>query len=84
MLNAIPVVGWILDFLCRASLAFPFWLIWTVWGVGQKYFYFLPEVYLTPGFWNCVGVFIVVGILKTVFVPKLASINNEQKIGTSD
>lgn len=55
----------------------------SVFGIGEKYFYFLPTVYQDPGFWNCVGVFIVVPILKTIFVPKLVSVSNEQKVSTN-
>lgn len=82
MLNSIPFVGWLLDFILKASLSVPFWIIWTVGGIGEKYFYFLPEVYLRPTFWNCVGVFIVVPILKTIFVPRLVSVSNNQKVKT--
>ena len=65
MLNVIPVVGWFLDLAFSISLAVPFWLIWTVCGIGEKYFGFLPPVYLYPSFWNCVGVFIVVPIISS-------------------
>lgn len=78
MLNALPFVGWLLDFL-KVRLAAPFWFIWTVNGIGEQYFGFLPPVYLHPGFWNVVGVFIVVPILYGIFVPKLASVN--QSVG---
>jgi len=64
-MNNIPVLGWILDFVFKASLSVPFWVLWTKAGLGGKYFYFLPEVYLDPGFWNVVGVFILLGILKS-------------------
>lgn len=79
MLNAIPGIGWALDFFFKVSLAIPFWIIWTGFGIGEKFFYFLPPVYQTPGFWNCVGVFIVVPILKLIFVPKLASFHVSQE-----
>lgn len=74
MINAIPVIGWVISLVLMASLAVPFWFIWTVCGIGATYAYFLPAVYLAPGFWHCVGVFIVVGILKAVFVPKVANV----------
>lgn len=70
MINAIPVIGWALALFFTASLAVPFWFIWTVMGIGVTFAYWLPAVYLAPGFWQCVGVFIVVGILKAVFVPR--------------
>lgn len=75
MYSAIPIVGWLADLIAKASLAFPFWLIWTVFGLGEKYFYFLPSVYRAPSFWNCLGLFIAVPILYTIFIPKLASVH---------
>lgn len=57
------------------STAVPFWVIWTACGIGQKYFYWLPEVYLSPPFWHCVGLFMVIGILKRVLVPSFASVS---------
>jgi hypothetical protein len=75
MINIIPVFGWAVDFIVKASLAVPFWFVWTVCGIGDEYFYWLPSVYRAPSFWNCVGVFIVIPILKTVIVPKLASVS---------
>jgi hypothetical protein len=74
MINAIPVIGWAISLFFMASLAVPFWFIWTVCGIGATYAYWLPAVYLAPGFWHCVGVFIVVSIIKRVFVPTIASI----------
>ena len=79
-MNAIPIVGWFFSFVFNVSLALPFWLVWTVFGIGEKYGYFLPEVYRTPGFWACVGVFIAVEIIEGVFVPKFVSVSNSQKV----
>lgn len=79
MLNMIPGIGWILDLMFKASLAVPFWFIWTICGIGATYFYWLPKVYQTPGFWDCVGVFIVVPILKGIFIPTLASLSNNKE-----
>ena len=73
MINAIPILGWFLSAFFAVSLAVPFWFIWTVCGIGQTYAYWLPAVYLHPGFWDCVGVFIVMGIIKTIFVPRIVS-----------
>jgi hypothetical protein len=73
MLNVIPGLGWFLDLFFKISLSIPFWIIWTGFGIGEKYFYFLPPVYLRPGFWDCVGVFIVVPILKGIFVPRFVT-----------
>jgi hypothetical protein len=75
MINAIPVIGWALSLFFAASLAVPFWFIWTVCGIGATYAYWLPAVYLAPGFWICVGLFIVASIIKRVFVPTIVSVS---------
>lgn len=82
MLNNLPIIGWILDVVFKASLSLPFWIVWTLCGIGAKFFYFLPAVYLHPGFWECVGVFMVLGVLNG-FVPKFASVSqdNDNKAG---
>ena len=74
MLNAIPFVGWFLDFGFKVSLAIPFYIIWTGFGIGEKYFSFLPDVYQSPGFWNCVGLFMVMPIIYGIFLPKFVSV----------
>ena len=79
MLNAIPIIGWIVNLILMTSLAIPFWICWTACNIGRKFFYFLPDVYWSIGFWNCVGLFTVIGILKTVLVPTLASFSQTNK-----
>ena len=82
MFNAIPVFGWLIDFFIKASLAVPFWFIWTVLGLGKKYFFFLHPVYLNPSFWDCIGLFMTVPIIYLIFMPKLVSVsqtNNNNK-----
>ena len=82
MLNNIPVLGWLLDFIFKASLSLPFWLIWSVCGIGKKFFPFLPEVYLNAGFWETVGVFIVIPNASSIFVPKFVAVSNKQEVKT--
>jgi hypothetical protein len=76
MLNALPFIGWFLSLVFSVSLAIPFWLCWTVAGFGAKYFYWLPPVYQSIPFWSCVGLFMVISILKAVLIPRLASVSN--------
>lgn len=76
MINKIPFFGWFLSFVANVSLSIPFWLCWTVFEIGQKYFYFVPTVYQSIPFWSCVGLFVVISILKSVFVPTVAAITN--------
>jgi hypothetical protein len=78
-LNAIPVVGWIVTGLFAISTAIPFWFIWTRCGIGEIYFFFLPETYKSIPFWDSVGLFIIAWILKSLF-PKLASIENKANV----
>ena len=53
-MNAIPIIGWALSLVFNTSMAVPFWIIWTVCGIGEKYFYFVPEKFLAIPFWDCV------------------------------
>jgi len=74
-INALPVIGWFLSFVCNVSLAVPFWICWTACGIGKLYFDFLPERWQSIPFWNCVGIFISVSIITSVLVPKIASVS---------
>lgn len=76
MFNAVPVIGWLVSLLISASLAVPFWIVWTGFGIGADYFYWLPEVYHRPGFWSCVGFFIAVSILKFVLTPRFVFVSS--------
>jgi hypothetical protein len=78
MLNAIPFVGWFLSLFFSISLAVPFWLVWSVCDIGETYFYWLPSVYWHPGFWSCVGLFMVAGILKSM-APTFISVSNNSE-----
>lgn len=82
MVNSIPVLGWLLSFIANCSMAVPFWIVWTQCGIGKAYFDFLPEKYLSVGFWDTVGIFVCVSILKTVALPRMyssTSLNTEKK-----
>ena len=77
MVNAIPIIGWLISMAVNASLAVPFWICWTSYGIGQKYFTFLPSQWQSIPFWDCLGLFISVSVIKCVFVPKLAEVNQK-------
>lgn len=68
---AIPVFGWFIGAILHVSLAVPFYFIWN--ALAPTYFYFVPPVYQQIGFWECVGLFVVISILKAVLVPNLTS-----------
>lgn len=80
MINKIPFIGWALSLLANISLSVPFWICWTACGIGAKYFYWLPAVYQVIPFWNCVGLFIVISIIKGALMPTLASVSNSNEI----
>ena len=52
MINKLPVIGWLLSICASISLSIPFWICWTAFGLGAKYFYWMPEVYQRIPFWN--------------------------------
>jgi len=78
-LNNIPIFGWILSFIWNSSLSVPFWLCWTYFGVGEKYFYWLPPVYRSIPFGSCIALFISISILGSLlqgFVPKIVFVSS--------
>jgi hypothetical protein len=76
-ISSIPVVGWILAPIFSACLAIPFFVLWN-WFEIRKFFYFLPDVYLNIGFLQCVGLFIIISILKVILLPSF-NIKNKVK-----
>jgi hypothetical protein len=74
-MNGIPIIGWLLSLIIHMSFALPFWIIWTRYELGAKFFSFLPEVYFNVGYWEIVGFFTCVSILKRLFTPKFTSMD---------
>lgn len=72
-INAIPFFGWAVDFIAKASLSVPFWFIWN--RLAPIYFYWLPAVYQHIPFWHCVGLFIVIPIVRGALTPQIASVS---------
>jgi len=81
-INKIPVWGWILSLMVNASMSVPFWLCWSQFGLGRLYFDFLPRKYQWLPFWHCVGLFIVIGIIKTVLTVPLVTVSQSQKVNS--
>lgn len=79
----LPIIGWCLSATAAVSLSIPFWLCWTVGGIGRTYFYWLPPVYQAIPFWSCVGLSICLTIAGC-FVPKLAWVSNNNTVKTDD
>lgn len=76
-MNYIPVIGWLVSLFFNASLAVPFWFMWSYMNIGARYFYWLPEVYRSIPFLHCVALFTILSILKIVLVPKFAEVNQK-------
>jgi len=74
--GCLPVVGWFISFLYTISLSIPFYFVWN--NLAPKYFYFLPEIYQNIPFWDCVGLAIVISILKSVLLPSFSVSNNQE------
>lgn len=68
---SIPVIGWIVGAFFHTCLAIPFYFIWN--ALAPTYFYWLPNVFHQIDFWDCVGLFIVISILKSVILPTFSS-----------
>lgn len=79
-MNRLPIIGWTLSFIGNVSLAVPFWICWTACGLGEKFFGFMPQVYLRPSFWNCVGLFMIISVLRCL-MPTFASVSQTNKEG---
>jgi hypothetical protein len=73
--GALPIIGWIIGPLLAISSAIPLWFVWSYCGLGGKYFHFIPELYHYIPFWDMVGLFLIVWVLKSL-VPNIASNNN--------
>ena len=58
-----------MSFILSVSLAIPFYFIWN--SLAPTYFYFLPEVYKNIPFWDNVGLFMIIPILKHTLIPTL-------------
>lgn len=69
-MNGIPVLGWLLSLAIHMSFAFPLWVAWTKNEIGEKFFYFLPEVYYNVGYWEIVGILTCVTILNRALTPR--------------
>jgi hypothetical protein len=80
MINKIPVFGWVLSVLAAVGLSVPFWIAWTVCEIGKTYFYFIPVLFQSIPFWDCVGLFMVIAILKGTLIPRVFSVSNSQSV----
>lgn len=73
MLFLLPLLGWAISFTFYLWISIPFWIAWSYFGLGAKFFYFVPEVYQTPSLLEVMGVFAIVSVLKSIFLPSFTS-----------
>ena len=82
-----PLYGSI-SILMSILISIPFWFFWTVCSIGSMYFYWLPKVYQSISFFDCLALFICVSILKNLLIPHFSScsqiINNSKKEGKTN
>jgi hypothetical protein len=67
-----------LNIVMDMIIAIPFWLCWTVFGVGAKYFSFLPITYQNISLWYCMGIFVCLGLLKMICFSKNINVNTKE------
>jgi len=46
--------------------AIPIWLIWTAWGLGSRYFSFLPSAWQAVPLLHIIGLLLLAVVLKIV------------------
>lgn len=71
MIMLLPVVGWAIAFVLMFFLAIPFYFLWN--DLAPVYFYWLPQVYQSIGFWDCVWLMMLITILKLIFLPNFGT-----------
>lgn len=68
VLAALGLTAWVITAIAGAFVAVPLWFLWG-W-LAPTYLPFVPALYLNIGFWDTVGMVILIGLLKSVFLPK--------------
>ena len=64
ILTALPLLI-LIDWLWTCLLAIPVWLLWTVCGLGARYFGFLPQAWLSMPLLHMLGLFLLLAIGRT-------------------
>jgi len=71
------IVGVVVNLLIDVLVAVPFWLFWTVFGIGSKYFYVLPDTFHRIPLWHCIGIFMCIGTIRLIFVKNNTNVSNK-------
>jgi hypothetical protein len=69
MLSIVPIKCWVISIVVNAFFAIPFWFCWTYCGIGVKYLNFLPLSLQAISLGACVGLSVIISILKSVATP---------------
>ncbi len=69
MIYLIPIVGPLMAFVFMFFLAIPFYYLWN--DLAPTYLYWLPPVYHSIPFWDCVWLLMLIGML--ILLPKFSS-----------
>lgn len=70
---ALPLLA-LLNWLITGALALPAWLLWTVCGLGARYFGFLPQAWQGITLPHLAGLFVLAAIVRTVLAPFTAEL----------
>lgn len=70
---ALPLLV-LLNWLITAALALPAWLLWTVCGLGARYFAFLPTAWQTITLPHLAGLFVLVAVVRAALTPLMAEL----------
>ena len=60
------IIGVFVNMMLNMVIAIPFWIFWTIFGIGAKYFSFLPITYQAINLWHCIGIFACLGLIKMI------------------
>jgi hypothetical protein len=54
-----------------AILSIPFYYLWN--ALAPTYLYQIPTLYQHFPFWHCMGIFVVIGVVKALLTPNFSS-----------
>ena len=69
------VLAIFMNLVLNTIIASLFWLFWTVFGIGTRFFGFLPKIYLNISLLCCMGIFVCIGLVKLLIISKSPSVN---------
>lgn len=77
LLNAIPVIGWIIAAILCLFVAIPIYFLWN-W-LCPVYFYWLPDIYKELPFWHVFGLLWLLMSLRNILLPSISSSSKVDK-----